>query len=631
MTMERFPVDLPITKKDFDECGWQAALAASGHKGYVYMHTELSNAAKTAIEEGRTAHGKVLWLLSDACSMMLKPEKRSDPFGPFIVWDGRRSAIAEDFTDSDLDFFAVVVDEIDDAWLRARIADVLWTRRRSLGTPIALTAIDAYRAIPLDHDTWLHDGGKCWKRAVSLVLMLRAAAGDRLKEMETAIITAFEIAGIGDGYLALWVTDLLYDNGIGGSQRNKIPDRLASMAADFESAKDLHRARDYFDRACRWYRAFDDDPKMIEMTVRLAETWVKSAEERLASHDPSHMVAASFYENAIQIYRTIPRRSRPPYKVDERMEELRLLMAESGERSLGEMGRITTEPVDISEIVHEACEGVSGKPYLEALSAFVNHTRGVEVDKLKSQASEALKKFPIQALFSTTHISSDGRVIARSSGSGSDPSSAEEEGSALWSQMIRHYLVGLSLKAQGEILPAMDVLIREHRLVLDDFVQIARHSPIVPPGRERLWGTALMAGFDADFGTAIHLLCPQMEAMTRFHLKNAGVKTTKMDEQGIENEIGLSALVDLPEVETIFGKDLTFELKVLFCDAVGPNLRNEVAHGLLDDEVYRSTVAVYAWWLAMKLAFNAFWNRARKAQAPKDAPPPGVDPKAEDS
>jgi hypothetical protein len=324
-------------------------------------------------------------------------------------------------------------------------------------------------------------------------------------------------------------------------------------------------------------------------------------------------VAAAFYENAIQIYRTIPHASRSPHNVNERMEELRVLMAESGERSLDEMGRFTTESADITEDILEARASVSGKSLLEALAVFANRAGAVGVEELEAEAKKALVRFPLQAMLSSTHLSSDGRVIAKSSGSSSGEEAFAAPGTALWDQMIRLYMFGIAFKIQGHILPALDALGLEHHLVLDDFVQIALRSSFVPPGRAKLWGTALLSGFEGDFGTAVHLISPQIEGAVRFHLKNAGVKTTTL-KQGIENEVGLSTLMERPEVEKIFGKDLTFELRVLFCDASGPNLRNEVAHGLLDDSVFLSTVAVYAWWLALKLVFNAFWNRARKAR-----------------
>ena len=56
-----------------------------------------------------------------------------------------------------------------------------------------------------------------------------------------------------------------------------------------------------------------------------------------------------------------------------------------------------------------------------------------------------------------------------------------------------------------------------------------------------------------------------------------------------------------------FGEDLTYEIKALFCDPMGPNLRNNVAHGLLNDQQANSVEAVYAWWLGLQLVFNAYW------------------------
>ena len=132
--------------------------------------------------------------------------------------------------------------------------------------------------------------------------------------------------------------------------------------------------------------------------------------------------------------------------------------------------------------------------------------------------------------------------------------------------------------------------------------------PIVPKGRTGLFGKALFAGFDRDFITALHILIPQIEHLVRVHLKQAGAKTTNLDKDGIENENGMSALMELPEAERVFGKDLAFELKTLFCDAFGPNLRNELAHGLLDEDAFHSPYAIYAWWLGLRLIFNTWWN-----------------------
>ena len=76
----------------------------------------------------------------------------------------------------------------------------------------------------------------------------------------------------------------------------------------------------------------------------------------------------------------------------------------------------------------------------------------------------------------------------------------------------------------------------------------------------------------------------------------------------IQTENGMSTLIKLPEAEKIFGKNLAFELNALFCDTSGPNLRNELAHGLLSEEDCKSAHSIYAWWLALRLTIITWWN-----------------------
>jgi hypothetical protein len=47
---------------------------------------------------------------------------------------------------------------------------------------------------------------------------------------------------------------------------------------------------------------------------------------------------------------------------------------------------------------------------------------------------------------------------------------------------------------------------------------------------------------------------------------------------------------------------LCFELKALFTASQGPNLRNVIAHGLASDGHLMGHSAVYAWWLAVRMA-----------------------------
>lgn len=616
--MQRYPENTIVDIEAFRRSNWKIAVDSSDREGYLSMWHSLSAAARTAIENGNTSEGKALWLLADACSMMLKPSSANEPFKPIMIMDGKRSSLPEDFQEPDVALLAQFSEEVEDIWLQARLADLVWLLLKPRSPKHALLAIDAYRQMPLDTEIWVHDGRECWERAISLCRMLGAGAGERISEIEVAIVAAFNGAKSKNGFLTFWLADLLITHRLGRDQGVDIAGKLETMARDFDLKGDLHHAREYFDAAAKWFQQSGNRAKAAEMTVSLAEGWVKEAVARISSEQPSHIVAASFYENAIQIYRSIPRSERSAHRVDERMAELHKQLNETGSRSLDEMGVITSPSIDITELVENARNSVKGKTALDALAAFANIYGGTQVAQVREFSEKMLRENPLQALISSTHMSRDGRVVAKRPGMGFGDANSEEFKATVWAEMVKHYGMSLGIVVQGDIWPALGVLVLEHRLREGDFVAIASRSSIVPKGREHLFGKALFAGYEKDFVVALHLLVPQVEHMVRWHLKASGSKTTNLDKDGIENENGLSTLMDMPEVAQIFGEDLAFELKALFCDPFGANLRNEVAHGLLDDESCQSIYSVYAWWLGLRLVFNVFWNSRRKPNVETD-------------
>lgn len=194
---------------------------------------------------------------------------------------------------------------------------------------------------------------------------------------------------------------------------------------------------------------------------------------------------------------------------------------------------------------------------------------------------------------------------------------------------------------QGIILPALEVLTLEHRLREQDFVSFTHHSSVIPPGREALYGKGLFLGYDLEFAASLHLLVPQIEHMVPSQLKAAGAITTTIDHDGIEDETGLSALVKLTQMTQCFSDDLAFELTALFCDPLGPNLRNNVAHGLLDFDACRSMPSMDV--LVAQLPFDVQrvlegcesrpgrWGGRNAVTAEPDGSAPGLCPCLDDS
>ena len=613
MSHDRYPEDLVLTTDDFAYCGWKGVLAGAEREGYFSMHSAFSDAEKKAFDEDRKAHGKVLWLLSGACSMMLSPESVNEPFKPFAVFNDRRTIIPDDLSETDVAFFTQIIDKIDDPWLKSRLADLVWLVKSPRDVKYALIAIDSYRSIPLEPETWSHDILDCWKRAICLARMIRTTASDRLAKMEASVIETLLSLTKADDSIFLDLANLLKATGLGTGRALVIAEKLKGFGKELDGKTSHFIVREYFQASSDWFKIAKEDSKSIEMTVAEADNWVAEANSRISSDEPSHMVAASCYEKAIQIYRTIPKAMRSEYGVDDRIVSLRKQLNESGEKSLGEMNVISTPVTDISELVKKVRNAIRGKTLPVALKTFANLPCSAKAEELRESAIEKLNAFPLQALISATVMNHDGRVIAKRPGMStnttlSDNDNTCEDEMVIRSTMVQDYSFHIGLAVQGYIRPAQELILLEHRIRETDFIALASQSPIVPVGRELLFGKALFAGYDHDFITALHLLVPQIEHMVRFHLKQAQVKTTNLDASSIETENSLNTLIELSETQKIFGENLCFEIKALFCDPFGSNLRNELAHGLLGDDECQSDYAIYAWWLGMKLVFNTFWN-----------------------
>lgn len=614
MSAARSSPDPALTAEDFANCGWQDALRSTDPWDYFLMWHALSDAARAA--EGEVRRTSTLRLLADVCSMKFSPERAAEPFRSRF---SGHSFSPDTLTESDTAFLAHVVRRIDTrspgaCLLRARLADLVWLVQEPRSVEFALLAIDSYATVPLDAKTWLRDGLDCWQRALGLANVPGVASSKRRQELEATVLAAFDAATQDDGFLGVKLAELMRKNGLGDHRPSSIAEKLKSLGRELERTGELLPAESSHREAALWFKRAGDQFAETAAVASRAECFVKMADARMSSGDPSHGVAASFLENAIQIYRSTPRSQRQVHQIDERLTSLLSRLRDHGQRAADEVRSIEGPGIDISDSQRKAREAVSEKSATEAIRAFVSLQPWVNVDKLNASAVEGIRASPISALLFPSIIRSrDGRVVAKhpSANLGDVGGSlTDADKIVIRDRMLREYLVLADYVSHALVLPALETLRFEHRFREVDFIEMARQAAIVPPRRSLLFGKGLFAGYDGDFATALHLLAPQIEHMVRFHVSSVGVETRHIDKAGIENEKGLGALLLLPASTEILGREVVFELSALLVEPTGPNFRSLVAHGLLDDyEASFSVHAVYAWWRTLKLMFSYFWNR----------------------
>ncbi|WP_169444538.1 DUF4209 domain-containing protein [Massilia niastensis] len=93
---------------------------------------------------------------------------------------------------------------------------------------------------------------------------------------------------------------------------------------------------------------------------------------------------------------------------------------------------------------------------------------------------------------------------------------------------------------------------------------------------------------------------PQFEHIVRQVLQGAEALTAH-HKDGLDMEVALTRLVDRPQMAEEFGDGSKLDIHAIMCDRAGPNLRNDLAHGLANEEACESAHALYAWWVVLQL------------------------------
>lgn len=559
---------------------------------YHEMWSRLFTGAQASAEDPHKA--AALDFLAKTCSMMLEPDDRVSAFQPMMVTSNGRTMLPEDLRAAEIGLMADLAPSVQHPLLRARLADLVWLRERRRGLGFVHMAIDGYRQLPIDGDEWDYEGLKCRQRAIQLALSTGKGGGDLVNELAAEVLGAFwKALEAGDQVAALRYLRPLQNEGLARGEAGQIAEALERLARRQLEKDDPFGSLIAAESAVFWYGRARMDERRAAMQILVAESWVAQGDK-----DGSGITVHHCYSKAIDQYRLVSARYREQFGAVGAIAQLRAKLPAAGQDMLARM-KTFSHSFDITDLVAEAVAQVQGLPPDKALFAFCRIAPWPSLESLRREAETGLDG--IAALFSTTSVDEDGRVIAEEDGVG-DADSRERR---LKAEMIRASARRADVSARALIDPALDVIRQQCHLSPHDFYAITNLSGLVPGDRADLVAKGLYAGYCRDFVQAIHILIPQFEHMVRMVLKGAGAQTTTRQD-GIEMELGLSALADLPQMEERFGEHLTFTIRALMCKPLGPNLRNQVAHGLAGANLCSSGYGVYAWWLILALVVEGF-------------------------
>ena len=539
-------------------------------------------------------------LLAHLCRVTLKASEPNEPFGP--VWEepGGRTIVPGDMDEGSAAAVRQLGFDETDAELRSRLLDAIWDRLRdaTAAREAVRSYVEAANAL-FDPEHWTGYAARI-ERAARLARQLRdrGLVDEVLEEVEKRVV---ELDGSDPLYLSCRLMELLHDFERGDPAAMR--DIAAKGACLAEEKGDFERARTWHDLVGRWCRRAADDYGEKAARIAMAESLRQQAEQ--CSDPGQELMATHFLEKAHDAYRNIP-------GMRAKAVEIYAQLRENQRRSVQYMGRITTEIPNASGLIRHARDCVAGKPLREALLALAAVVRVTDFAQETENARELVEKYPLQGLFGGVTMDFSGRVVARTR-----PAFATDEREfelALWERVVRQADLGYQIDAQTGIVPAINQMNFEHSLRLEDIVDLVVDNPFVPPGHEELFARGILAGFRWNLAESLSILVPQLENALRHVLARARHEVTRRDKHGLQNFIQMGTMLSdcRQDLEEILGTNIVQELRVLFVDQNGADLRNQIAHGLMRHEQFFHHASIYAWWFIFHLTIWPVRNRFLK-------------------
>lgn len=581
-------INPPLTKDDFINSRWQDVINSSEKKDCFTYRNAFWKKAEDAKETGNVREQAVFEILAFITGVAIKSNKAKSTeefFAEFF----------KDLTDVHLNFLAEIAPEISDPELQARVADILWVRREDYR--MAQLAVTAYlqSAQELQNQKkW----NQCFKR---IERALRLAVNRKIRYKPETVVAHIEAVITNfNTETPLWLSaklmELLQEYRLGDPTKySALAEKTATRA---ESSHDWDSARTHWEIKAKWHHLKKNKEKERAALMLAAETYIKEADDALKRNPPSYLTASIQMQKAVQAFRNIRgTKGNKEETIDAKVreEEVHKLLLQYQEESRKELITISHK-VDVSDEIEQARAQVRGKKFEEALFALAFMGVPTTVSHLRQRVQETVSLAPYMPVVMMNEM---GKVVARQP---SDPDKAE---AATRFEMYRLAVEYQILHTQTYIEQARDQINLEHSIRLDDLLPIVSHSPFVPPGREYLFAKGLYAGLTGDFFTSTHILIPQIENSVRYLLQEQqNVNSSGIDNDGIQEERRLTTTLDpskYPEITSIFDEDTLFALQGLLIEDSGSNLRNRMAHGLINDSEFLSPIMSYLWWVTLRL------------------------------
>lgn len=516
-------------------------------------------------------------LIKNICSMAMNIKDDGVEFCPSFIFDGKRTYSLEDISEDEYNMLLSLDHQKLPLNVCARIADILWVKKRNY--KMAIIAAESYHELfnsLFKDDDWFIVL-KAIKRAAQITLQINKTDLHE-KICKTIYDHLIRIDGADTQFLSISLIEFLMENSYGDANNIlAIIDKILSL-----SINDPNKMEHAFELKFKYKNSTEGLESATTVKIDMAKYLVDYAEQIYSTEQIGAIRSEAFFQKAILLFRN---NGKPD-------------LAEQTHRRLVEVQKDIyksmashKQKIDVSGIIEKISKLMEGLSFEECVVRLGQMTHLYTKQEGEKSVIEDLTNYPISHMFATNIINIDGQTVF--SLKPLDIADPHKDG-ALLELHINHKLFQLEDWSGNLHLRFAFNYIRENFDVTKQSLDfIFNDNTIVPIERKKIIEKGIRLAFEGDYYAAVHILAPQAENIFRYIAKTVGALTVTLENDGSSKQKTLTSIFDLPELLDCYDNDIIFLFKGLLNEQSGANIRNEIAHGIMEEAKGSTGTCVY--------------------------------------
>ena len=396
----------------------------------------------------------------------------------------------------------------------------------------------------------------------------------------------YVIKNADSGYLILNLLEGIFSCSV---DQNQVIATLEQIIDILTQKQDYAKAASFSETLIDFYRKAKCKGKVPALRVNIAEFYEKEA-DTLDTKDS---------RNVHQILHYIQLAMNAWTKVEDKQEskKRRQLLAKKAKPfkdiRFQSLKATSGDAYDITESVNHMRDIVESSSFEQMLIRLVYFHKLKKPDEYIAQLRKS--GFLFSSFFTTNIMDEYGRLNCtvpslRDASPEEEIAIAEHEAGKEHSFAANAFTTRFLHLARGKYTFTEDTL---HFLVED--------NAFIPADRKDTFLKGLVAGFNLDLATSMHLLMPQVENAIRCLAELCGAVVYKTDSNGIEECLSLDSILKLEELQESINPEILFNMRVFYTSPYGIGMRDIISHGLRSDKGLQSADCLAVWWFTLHL------------------------------